>query len=246
MTLWARTGIVCRLLLASLLMVFAIGAAAQQTQPDTEQLGKALEYFQGGKYHESLLIFQGLDKRYKLNPRFRAYIGLCYYKEWNYKKAVEYFDRVLPLLGGLAPHELSVYYYAAGESCFQMQQYGRALAYFEKDISVCYNLEKGDVYYRMGLCHMFMKQWQKAYDSYCLSEDFYGKYRDEGSLEARLAQITNMKNGCLSAISKMTDRERSRMLRQYNGKRDDAGDASVENYNPWKSIVIKQLPQCDN
>lgn len=113
MTLWARTAIVCRLLLASLLMVFAIGAAAQQTQPDTEQLGKALEYFQDGKYHESLLIFQGLDKRYKLNPRFRAYIGLCYYKEWNYKKAVEYFDRVLPLLGGLAPHELSVYYYAA-------------------------------------------------------------------------------------------------------------------------------------
>lgn len=246
MTLSARTGVVCRRLLASLLLVFALGAAAQQTQPDTELLGMALEYFQGGKYHESLLIFQGLDKRYKLNPRFRAYIGLCYYKEWNYKKAVEYFDSVLPLLGGLAPHELSVYYYAAGESCFQMQQYGRALPYFEKDISVCYNLEKGDVYYRIGLCHMFMEEWQKAYDNYCLSENFYRMYRDEGNLEARLAQIANMKKGCLSAISKMTDRERSRMLRQYNGKRDDTGDVSAEKNNPWKSIVIKQLPQYDN
>lgn len=246
MTLWARTGIVCRLLLASLLLMFALDAAAQQTKPDTELLGKALEYFQGGKYHESLLIFQSLDKRYKLNPRFRAYIGLCYYKEWNYKKAVEYFDKVLPQLGGLAPHELSVYYYAAGESCFQMQQYGRALPYFEKDISVCYNLEKGDVYYRIGLCHMFMEEWQKAYDSYCLSEDFYRMYRDEESLEARLAQIANMKKGCLSAISKITDRERSRMLRQYNGKRDDTGDVSAEKNNPWKSIVIKQLPQYDN
>ena len=246
MTLSARTGVVCRRLLASLLLVFALGAAAQQTQPDTELLGKALEYFQGGKYHESLLIFQGLDKRYKLNPRFRAYIGLCYYKEWNYKKAVEYFDSVLPLLGGLAPHELSVYYYAAGESCFQMQQYGRALPYFEKDISVCYNLEKGDVYYRIGLCHMFMEEWQKAYDNYCLSENFYRMYWDEGNLDARLAQIANMKKGCLSAISKMTDRERSRMLRQYNGKRDDTGDVSAEKNNPWKSIVIKQLPQYDN
>ena len=29
-----------------------------------ERLGMAIEYFQSGKYHESLLIFERLDKEY--------------------------------------------------------------------------------------------------------------------------------------------------------------------------------------
>lgn len=244
-SMWEDRRLLPRLLATILVAWLSLAAVAQQRQDGAEQLGMALEYFQGGKYHESLLIFQRLDKKYKLNPRFRAYIGLCYYYEWNYKKSVEYFDKVLPLLGGLAPHELSVYYYSAGESYFQMQQYAKALPYYEKDLTVCYNQEKGDVCYRIGLCHMFAGEWQKAYDSYSAAETYYTEYRDTKPLEARLAQIENMKNGCMNGISKNIDKERSRML---NGSdttiKED--DAAGKGFSPWESITLSPFILEDN
>ena len=93
---------------------------AQNSDPDPVQLDKAVAYFNSGKYHEALLIFQDLDNRYKLNDRFKAYIGLCYYHEWDYKNAVKYLTSVIPRLGMLAPHERSVYYFSAAESYFLM------------------------------------------------------------------------------------------------------------------------------
>lgn len=240
----AKRFIILSLLTAVLSVACPFAALAQQSE-GSERLGMALEYFQTGKYHEALIIFQKLDKQYKLNPRFRAYIGLCYYYEWDYKTAVKYFEKVLPLLGGLAPHELSVYYYAAGESYFQMQQYAKALPYYEKDLTVCYNQEKGDVCYRIGLCHMFAGEWQKAYDSYSAAETYYTEYRDTKPLEARLAQIGNMKNGCMNSISKNIDKERSRML---NGSdttvRDD--DADGKDFSPWESITLSPFTLEDN
>ena len=240
----AKRFIILSLLTAVLSVACPFAALAQQSE-GSERLGMALEYFQTGKYHEALIIFQKLDKQYKLNPRFRAYIGLCYYYEWDYKTAVKYFEKVLPLLGGLAPHELSVYYYAAGESYFQMQQYAKALPYYEKDLTVCYNQEKGDVCYRIGLCHMFAGEWQNAYDSYSAAETYYTEYRDTKPLEARLAQIENMKNGCMNGISKNIDKERSRML---NGSdttvRDD--DADGKDFSPWESITLSPFTLEDN
>ena len=35
-----------------------------QRPSDSETLGMALEYFQSGKYHEALLLFEKLDKEY--------------------------------------------------------------------------------------------------------------------------------------------------------------------------------------
>lgn len=210
-------------------------SSSVQRSIDTEQLGMALEYFQASKYHEALLIFQKLDKRYKLNPRFRAYIGLCYYYEWEYKKATGYFDTVLPALKGLSPHELSVYYYAAAESYFQLQQYDKALAYYLLDLDICYDRERGDVYYRLGLCHMFRKEWHKAYDCYTHAENYYHKYRDTTSLKARLAQIANMKNGCRPGIAHEIDIERSKMLHSTN-------QSSTPLSSPWEKIILKNPP----
>lgn len=240
----AKRFIILSLLTAVLSVACPFAALAQQSE-GSERLGMALEYFQTGKYHEALIIFQKLDKQYKLNPRFRAYIGLCYYYEWDYKTAVEYFDKVLPLLGGLAPHELSVYYYAAGESYFLMQQYAKALPYYEKDLTVCYNQEKGDVCYRIGLCHMFAGEWQKAYDSYSAAETYYAEYRDTKPLEARLAQIENMKNGCMNGISKNIDKERSRMLNGSDTTIKD-NDADGKGFSPWESITLSPFILEDN
>lgn len=172
------------------------GTASAQQIPDNELLGRALEYFKCGKYHESLLLFQQLDKRYQLNDRYKAYIGLCYYYDWDYKKAVKYFDKATPQLGLLAPHERSVYFYAAGESYFQLKNYPKALDYYNLVYPLCYNNERGDVRYRQGLCRMFMKQWAEAYRCYADADSLLRLYRDSNEEKARRAQIRNMMTGC--------------------------------------------------
>ncbi|MBF1460245.1 MAG: tetratricopeptide repeat protein, partial [Prevotella pallens] len=171
------------------LSIFSV--SAQTTDPDPVLLDKAVAYFNSEKYHEALLIFQQLDKRYKLNDRFRAYIGLCYYNEWEYKSATKYLDEVTPRLTMLAPHERSVYYFANAESHFQLQEYKAAIPFYEQALTVCYDNEKGEIYYRLGLCYMFGSEWEKARDAYARCEEFFRKYRSIPDVEARLTQAIN-------------------------------------------------------
>lgn len=175
--------------------------SAQTTDPDPVLLDKAVAYFNSEKYHEALLIFQQLDKRYKLNDRFRAYIGLCYYNEWEYKSATKYLDEVTPRLTMLAPHERSVYYFANAESHFQLQEYKAAIPFYEQALTVCYDNEKGEIYYRLGLCYMFGSEWEKARDAYAHCEEFFRKYRSIPDVEARLTQAINMRKGCQAKIN---------------------------------------------
>ncbi len=130
-----------RVLMIGFLALFAADATAQRHE-DTDKLGRALEYFQSAKYHEALLLFDYLDRNYTLNPRFRAYMALCYYYEWDYQKAVDYFAKSLPELEGLAPHERSVYYFAAAESCFNLGKYEESTIYYNKVLQVCYPQEQ--------------------------------------------------------------------------------------------------------
>lgn len=53
----------------------------RQQNNDKELLAKAIDYYQGSKYHEALLFFEQLNSRYVLNPRFKAYMAVCYYHE---------------------------------------------------------------------------------------------------------------------------------------------------------------------
>lgn len=185
-----------RALLSFLLLLLTEVPLCAQSNPDAEQLGKALEYFTAGKYHESLLIFQRLDRQYALNDRFKAYIGLCHYYEWDYKQAASCLDEVADRLDNFSPHERSVYYYAAAESHFQLADYEKALPYYLKDAQLCYDNEKGDVYYRIGLCHAFAKRWQEAVDAYTLAERYLSLYRPADDTKARRAQIRHMLQGC--------------------------------------------------
>lgn len=217
---------------ALLLGTATITLSAQTPNKDTEQLGMALEYFQSGKYHESLLLFQQLEKKYSLNPRFKAYIGLCHYYEWHYQKAVQYFNTALPFLGGLSPHELSVYYYAAGESYFQMERYDSAMTYFRQDAEVCYDNERGDVYYRIGLCLMFQEKWQSASTSFSKSDYYYRKFRNAAELKARLEQIAHMRQGCDKRVGIIINEERRALL-----KKATPSERYREAFIPWDFAV---------
>ena len=46
----------------------------EKKEAAAEQLSKALDYFTSQKYHECLMIMQELDKHYRLNPRYKAYL----------------------------------------------------------------------------------------------------------------------------------------------------------------------------
>lgn len=132
---------------------------------DAEQLARALDYFASEKFHECLVLLQPLNRRYKLNPRYRAYLAVCLYYEWEYAEAIRLFDEVIPLLQGLAPHELSLYYWMDAESYFALQQYTRALPLYERMLPLCRDNEKPDAYYRMGFCHLFAAEASEASSS---------------------------------------------------------------------------------
>lgn len=178
---------------------------------DAEQLARALDYFASEKFHECLVLLQPLNRRYKLNPRYRAYLAVCLYYEWEYAEAIRLFDEVLPQLQGLAPHELSLYYWMDAESNFALQQYARALPLYEKMLPVCWENEKPDAYYRMGFCHLFAaeasgasssessgssaEERKKAKECFELSLEGYLKYRNTPKEKARIAQIRHMLGG---------------------------------------------------
>lgn len=185
---------------------------------DAEQLARALDYFSSEKFHECLVLLQPLNRRYKLNPRYRAYLAVCLYYEWEYDESVKLFDEVIPLLQGVAPHELSLYYWMDAESYFALQQYARALPLYEKMLPLCRDNEKPDAYYRMGFCHLFAAESseasssekvsgsseslgastaerKKAKECFELSLEGYLKYRNTPNEKARIAPIRHMIGG---------------------------------------------------
>lgn len=185
---------------------------------DAEQLARALDYFSSEKFHECLVLLQPLNRRYKLNPRYRAYLAVCLYYEWEYAEAIRLFDEVILLLQGVAPHELSLYYWMDAESYFALQQYDRALPLYGKMLPLCRDNEKPDAYYRMGFCHLFAAESseasssekvsgssesleastaerKKAKECFELSLEGYLKYRNTPNEQARIAQIRHMIGG---------------------------------------------------
>ena len=185
---------------------------------DAEQLARALDYFSSEKFHECLILLQPLNRRYKLNPCYRAYLAVCLYYEWEYAEAIRLFDEVIPQLQGVAPHELSLYYWMDAESYFALQQYARALPLYEKMLPLCRDNEKPDAYYRLGFCHLFAAESsgasssekasgssessgssaaerKKAKECFELSLEGYLKYRNTPNEQARIAQIRHMIGG---------------------------------------------------
>lgn len=178
-----------------LIFALAVNASAQGKGEDSRKLGIALDYFAGGKYHEALMLLSQLDKKYALNPRFKAYIGVCYYHEWEYEKACKYLDEATPQLDAYAPHERSIYYNCAAESHFMLQEYAKAIPYYERQLLVCYDNERAEAYYRLGFCYMFAEQWQQAIDYFESAQTYFSKFLLPDK-DARMAQIANMIKGC--------------------------------------------------
>lgn len=205
-------------------MAFAASVSAQSPaasadkhadkRSDAEQLGKALEYFTSGKYHESLLILQELGKHYRLNPRYKAYLGVSAYYEWDYALAVKCLDEAIPLLTGFAPHERSFYYWADAESHFALEQYALAIPLYHEMLKLCHANERGDAYYRLGFCYLFNEDWVNAWTSLLQAREWYGRYPGI-TAKARIVQTDNMLKGLSPKVADvLTERFTSYWHRQ--------------------------------
>lgn len=195
-------------LLATLLLTLCPLTTFSQSR-DSELLGKALEYYGSQKYHESLLVFEQLRKTYRLNPRFLAYMAVCHYKEQQYEEAIKILDAVIPELDPFPPHERAVYYFANAESHFllgtdeesmrisgkknETEHYKTAAIYYEKALSVCYNKEKGDIYYRLGFCSLLNLDTETATQHFKKAKSWYDRYGSmDGDTAFRKKQTENM------------------------------------------------------
>lgn len=184
------------------MLSFSLPVMAQEPD-DTDRMEMAIAYFQSGKYHEALLLFEKLDKEYTLNPRFQGFMGVCYFHEWLYEEACRKLEAVMPQLEVFAPHERSVYYYTAGESHFELKQYAEAIPHYEKALTVCYDNEKGDINYRLGMCYMFLENWQAAYDHFEHALDYLIGFRDTPEMQARIKQTAHMMAGCKNRLKEI-------------------------------------------
>lgn len=183
-----------------------------QKAKDAELLGKAIEYFGGEKYHESMIVFENLKEKYKLNPRFEAYLGVCYFKEQDYEKAVKTLSKVIPALEPFPPHERALYYYSCAESHFMLENYDSAKVYFEKTIPVCRKEDQGNVYFRLGFCSLFKEDYDKAIDNFGLAYYWFGRLnRQNKESKARKKQTETMLRTLLithrAGRMDMTDKE---------------------------------------
>lgn len=184
--------IIC--IFVSLLALAAIGQTAR-TMPDKEQLEIALDYFSSSKYREALTLLTKLDKKYKLNPRFKAYIGVCHYYEWNYKEACKYLDATIKDIEVYAPHERSIYYFTDAESHFFLEEYEKAIPLYEKMLNVCFNNEKGDAFFRLGFCYLQINENKVALDNLNSALLYYEKFGYSDDKKARIVQIKKMIEG---------------------------------------------------
>ena len=167
----------------------------EKKEAAAEQLSKALDYFTSQKYHECLMIMQELDKQYRLNPRYKAYLGVCYYYEWDYKQAAKYLSEAIPQLGNFSPHERSFYCWANAESLFNLQKYTEAIPFYQAMLPLCYANEKPDVHYRLGFCYLFAEKWNDAWNELLQAQEGYMKLRNTPDMQARITQVSHMLDG---------------------------------------------------
>lgn len=187
------------------LLAFAIAlqlSAQVSAQPSqaSRDLSIALDYFQGGKYHEALVILSRLDSTYNLNPRFRAYTGLCYYYDNDFKNATRLLEASLPRLTAFSPQERSIYYNANADSHFMLKQYDMAKTAYDSLLALCPEKEKAHAYYRIGFISVNKKEWVNALDNLQSALVYFRRYLPDE--KARIAQIRNMIGGCCEKINK--------------------------------------------
>lgn len=180
------------IVVGSMVMMLSAFSYGDKDTSDKDRLGMALEYFQSRKYHEALLLFRKLDKGYRLNPRFKAYMGVCYFYDKDYRNALKCFDESIPKLEMMAPHERSVYYYMAAQSNYMTERYADALPLYEQTLNVCYDNEKGDILFGIASCYEMLDSTDTARDFYMSARLYYTQFNNVDDRRENMAKIDSV------------------------------------------------------
>lgn len=187
------------ILLMFLITLPTFGQRADDNHRET--FAKAVEYYQGQKYHESILAFEKLRKKYTLSPRFEAYLGYSYYKEQMYAEAILHLEPSIPSLTAYSPQEQAIFIYSCAESYFLLGQYAAAIPHYESMLSLVSGNNRADVLYHTAMSHFMLNNieaaiplFQEALDIYTANASPTDKLHT-----ARQRQIKNMLHGLLSA-----------------------------------------------
>ena len=176
-----------RAILLILVLAFLQQPSYSQTRHDNisdkEKLNKAVDYFQSGKYHESIILFKQLERRFNLNYRFRAYMGVCYYYDHEYRLCDSIIGSVSDKLEVFAPHERSVYYYCAAVSSLETGKLKQAINYFEKTLLLCYDNEKGDILAHIAKCYLGLDKVDVAQEYLLSAKVYINKYGGEWTMQ---------------------------------------------------------------
>ena len=162
---------------------------------DKEKLNKAVDYFQSGKYHESIILFKQLEKRFNLNYRFRAYMGVCYYYDHEYRLCDSIISYVSDKLEVFAPHERSVYYYCAAVSSLETGKLKQAINYFEKTLLLCYNNEKGNILGHIAKCYLGLDKVDVAQEYLLSAKAYINSYGGEWTMQKLEREIRSCIGG---------------------------------------------------
>jgi len=176
-------------------LVVAVPVRAQPIEA-SEQLRRAVDYFQSGKYHEAALLFDRLNCRYILNPRHRAFMAVCLYEEHDYAGALSVLDSIMPMLAPYSPQERAVYAFTAAESHFALGHYAEAAAYYESHLTLCHYDERGESLYRLGLCAMFQADYSNAYDRFISALAYFFRMDSGKASRQRVRQTEHLAAGC--------------------------------------------------
>lgn len=167
-----------------------------QSMTAQERLDRAIDYFQSEKYHEAGIILSELDRNYRLNSRYRAFLAVCRYRDNDYAATVEILDSIIPQLTSLSPDERAVYDHIAAESHFALGHYADAATYYDSQLSLCHDDERGDTLYRLGLCLMFQSDYANAYDRFVSALAYFINKPQANTTEARIRQTEHLAAGC--------------------------------------------------
>lgn len=227
-----RSAATCFLLLLAAMFTVPADAVAQTKKQDTELLGKAVDYYNGGKYHESILAFEKLQKRYSLNPRFQAYLGICYFKERQYKEAAENLRECIPQLEAYAPKERAVYIYSCAESLFHLGYYDESMEYYRQAMPFVEGNDKADVLFHTAFAYYLKEQVEDAYPIFLEAHELYKQHTHAGDElhEARLQQTENMLKGMrrLLRLDEKEAAERAKGDQMPEKAKEDTAPRNVE------------------
>lgn len=198
----------------------AFSQQTTQKKQDTELLGKAVEYYQGGKYHESILAFEKLKRHYTLTPRFLAYLGFSYYKEQQYEEATENLKKSIPHLSAYSPKERAIYIYSCAESLFYQTQYDEALKYYQMALPLTEGNDKGDILFHTAFAHYLKKTSSHTDDIQHNSIDTITK-DTVTTLLAEAMALYRANTATATPLQCARLRQCERMLQGLRGKQED-------------------------